>query len=755
MKKFIIFIIIILNRIKIFKIMSTKGTFISNVKSLKDKKNIIFVKKSNKKELKFKIMPKFENQYQLYSLIHENLKTYSTSKKKYDKFIINTIIFDQRIHKVAVFKNNLLWDESSEFLKRFYKKKESKQRIPKISEYYERYTLFSPVYFGLEGLLVIIMNRWTKRKKNYLEYIEDHEDDKKIVKKKDSFEPLINQSSLDNITISKSLTSKNTLELTKFENNSKKNLLNKKKQVKNNHSLNKEQVESISFLHIIDDLSSNYSIIINPDNKENIKRKINKKEEKSKTINFNENDKSKNIKYNNNKTNKTNINNISKTLKDKNIEISKKNVKICLDKKNNMLTLKNNDSKIVFRNDKHIEIPSTKKYLKKILIINNLEKIGFPSKSINKGTIKVNPLSNYSSEMNKKGNINNILQSTEKEHSALKKSNKDINKNLKFKKGVQPMNTINNGTFLNSVENKQNRLIKNKNLILQKKNFIHKRKYPFLSINNSYNSLNKLKQTTFINPTITSDSNCFLERVKNEKTSKNNLISNTPKINMEIIDPKKIKDIINNHKNLYLEDPFAYKLSKINKKKMTSLTSTHSLIKNKNTNIHSIIKNNMTTNFYNSKNKIKTINKKNLVLNKLNNKNNLIYNKKRKVLGDNSTRNHSSNSNSILKSSDSHLNFNTYNKKINNWKNISKNQKAKNINLNLNLNIHFNIGVENRNKRRKILFNNTIINQLKNKTNKISKMSNTNTNRSNDKEFIHKYPLTSRTNNSIIRGWIE
>ena len=98
-----------------------------------------------------------------------------------------------------------------------------------------------------------------------------------------------------------------------------------------------------------------------------------------------------------------------------------------------MLTLKNNDSKIVFRNDKHIEIPSTKKYLKKILIINNLEKIGFSSKSINKGTIKVNPLSNYSSEMNKKGNINNILQSTEKEHSALKKSNKDINKNKKKK----------------------------------------------------------------------------------------------------------------------------------------------------------------------------------------------------------------------------------------------------------------------------------------------------------------------------------
>ena len=80
-----------------------------------------------------------------------------TTIRKYRIFIINSIIFDQRIHKVAVFKNNLLWDESSEFLKRYYKKKESTERIPKISEYYEKYTLFPPIYFGLEGLIVIII----------------------------------------------------------------------------------------------------------------------------------------------------------------------------------------------------------------------------------------------------------------------------------------------------------------------------------------------------------------------------------------------------------------------------------------------------------------------------------------------------------------------------------------------------------------------------------------------------------------------
>ena len=111
-------------------------------------------------------------------------KKYSSTKRQYHINIINSIIFDHRIHEVAEFKNNLIWNETSEFLKRYYKKKETIERIPKISEYYEKYTLFSPVYFGHEGLLVIIMNKWTKKKKNYLEYVEDHEDEREQRKKK-------------------------------------------------------------------------------------------------------------------------------------------------------------------------------------------------------------------------------------------------------------------------------------------------------------------------------------------------------------------------------------------------------------------------------------------------------------------------------------------------------------------------------------------------------------------------------------------
>ncbi len=42
------------------------------------------------------------------------------------------------------------------FLKRFYYKHESKNRLPKINNYYEKYTLFSPIHFPLEDIIKIM-----------------------------------------------------------------------------------------------------------------------------------------------------------------------------------------------------------------------------------------------------------------------------------------------------------------------------------------------------------------------------------------------------------------------------------------------------------------------------------------------------------------------------------------------------------------------------------------------------------------------
>ena len=759
--------------------MSYKKAFISHMKSLTEKK-YSFMNKSTKISSQLNDFQKLENQpltsIVLYKITFKNLKKYTTTKRTYNKFIINSIIFDHRIHKVAVFKNNLLWDESSEFLKRFYKKKESKERIPKISEYYEKYTLFPPVYFGLEGLIVIIMNKWTKKKKNYLEYVEDHEEDKKKIKTKESFEPLINSSSLNNITSSnKSFISKNTLELTKFENESKKSLMNKNKndnKNKNHTNNGKNKIDNLSFSDIMDDLSSNYSVIINTDRINYDNKDIHnlKEQQKIKKLSNKDIDKTRNLFYLNKKTlnisnnnnNKTNFNITAKKLNVKNAEYSpRKYVKISLNKKSNKLNIKNNNPNIIFRNNNNFNmpIPSVKKYQKRFMNTENIKKINLINKNISKGTIRVNTISNYiQNNKNKVGNENNnILQNNDKEHSAsLKKYNNfnyaknNTNYNLVLSYKNHYISSNNHVKEINSSE--KNKIIKNKNNILKKKNFIQIKKEPFLSINNLNNSLNKYKQSTFRNQI--SNYNYTQEMISNPNISKHNLISNIPKINMDLINTNKIKEMVNN-KKLYLEDPFIYKLSQLNKKKTISLTTANSLTKNKNISIngfHSIIGNNY-SNINNSKNKLKLSNKKNLVLSKINTKSNLVYNKKRKISGDNSIRNNSANSTLIPKNNDSALNFNISNKKTNGWKNNTKNINSKNINLNLNLNIHFNIGLENKNKGRKILLNNTIINQLQNKTNKNQKYSNLIKNK--EKDINYKYPLTSRNSNSHIKDFID
>ena len=220
-------------------------------------------------------------------IIHKNLKKYNINIKKYNKYIINAIIFDYRNHIVAVFKNYLLWDETSEFLKRYYKRKENKARLPKIAEYYEKYTLFTPNYFGYEGLIVIIMVKYMKRKKKYLKYLEEKEDEDDNNKNTNNinkdFEPLL-QNEIFGKNKSKSLfssfieVSKNTPELTNYDNDltyynkieTKRKSTNKiiaEKNYKNVFDNNKNfSKNSMSFTEIFDDLSSHFSVLINNNN---------------------------------------------------------------------------------------------------------------------------------------------------------------------------------------------------------------------------------------------------------------------------------------------------------------------------------------------------------------------------------------------------------------------------------------------------------------------------------------------------------
>ena len=73
-------------------------------------------------------------------------KKYLTSREYYNVKIINDVIYNESTHIVSVFKDYLIYDDISEFQKRFYQRTESLQRLPKMFEFYDKYSKVFPNY---------------------------------------------------------------------------------------------------------------------------------------------------------------------------------------------------------------------------------------------------------------------------------------------------------------------------------------------------------------------------------------------------------------------------------------------------------------------------------------------------------------------------------------------------------------------------------------------------------------------------------
>ncbi|CDW89090.1 UNKNOWN [Stylonychia lemnae] len=73
-------------------------------------------------------------------------KKYMTSREYYDAKIVNDIIYNEPTRLVSIFKDYLIYDDVSEFLKRSYTFAEAKVRLPKIYEFYEKYSKVFPNY---------------------------------------------------------------------------------------------------------------------------------------------------------------------------------------------------------------------------------------------------------------------------------------------------------------------------------------------------------------------------------------------------------------------------------------------------------------------------------------------------------------------------------------------------------------------------------------------------------------------------------
>ena len=726
-------------------------------------------------------------------IIHNNLKRHNISSKTFNKYIINDIIFDHRNHIVAVFKNYLLWDETSEFLKKYYKKKDIFGRLPKISEYYEQYTLFTPNYLSNEGLIIIIMTKWIKKKKKYLQWLEEKEEEEKNNNKKNinqNFEPLISEEILS-ITRTRSKSffsscvdlSKNTLELTTFgyekNNNKRKSSENRicnggcENFTKNVFNEDNEFKNSISFTEIFDDISSHFSILINNNNYEDNKMKKvpiknygNKKILTKKEINIKNNYKKVNIKQIKPKSlSKKNSNNKQQnTTKKEKDQISVKIKEVY--KNNNKIQKKTHSKKSLLSKDKNLvekdkigdnnkdnnKLFSNKKDVKrfqKVSIIN----INLRENNENRDT---NNLNNNNDENNKPMKNISILNSNSG------KNNKIVNA---YNEKINTINTIaninpqyysigkliknnNQSSSTKKINMKSLNLMNfNPNIIPNLKKIINKQKdkkiiFPRnfnLMYNNNTNKINSIKRENYEQMKLLTD----------RDKENNKMIINTNENSKYIRLNDNISINNNNKENIYFDqnDLFAKKVNKLIKKKHISLFGDNiSFKKPNNTNIL-IYKNekNEKMNINKASNLNNLRYKKNSVLRQFNSKRDFNFSISKNNLMNN---NNNITNNSINSSSSSLNSLNKQKHRLSSYlsqnHSINKNKSLQKINLNLNLQINFNINLDKKNQKLILgkRLNNRIFNEITN--NKNIGLQNIKKDESNNNSNNLNIPLTQR-----------
>jgi hypothetical protein len=100
-----------------------------------------------------------------YDVLLNNLeKKYLTSRTYYNVKVVNDIIYNECSNIVSMFKDYLIFDDVSEFLKRYYTNVEAIERLPRIIEFYEKYSKVFPNYVNLPENKYMFKNIERKQK---------------------------------------------------------------------------------------------------------------------------------------------------------------------------------------------------------------------------------------------------------------------------------------------------------------------------------------------------------------------------------------------------------------------------------------------------------------------------------------------------------------------------------------------------------------------------------------------------------------
>ncbi len=115
-----------------------------------------------------KAFSSYEKENQLaskYTLSHNLLyKKYSNKEFNYTYINTNYLIFNEKSRIVSIFKDYLIYDDSTEFLNNYYSKEEIKERLKKIFNFYSTYSKIFPNYIILSENLYLYRNIRRKQK---------------------------------------------------------------------------------------------------------------------------------------------------------------------------------------------------------------------------------------------------------------------------------------------------------------------------------------------------------------------------------------------------------------------------------------------------------------------------------------------------------------------------------------------------------------------------------------------------------------
>jgi hypothetical protein len=139
----------------------------------------------------------------LYTAMNKTLfKKYHSSKTDYEVGLIENLIYNKNCHIVSTFKEFMILDYTDEFLRRWYTRVESKERIPKFANYYKNYLKFfcNPIFRSLKVNGIVQLYGDNKAELYYnRNYAKKKKNDKKSESLQDDLKVIFHTTIKDNI----------------------------------------------------------------------------------------------------------------------------------------------------------------------------------------------------------------------------------------------------------------------------------------------------------------------------------------------------------------------------------------------------------------------------------------------------------------------------------------------------------------------------------------------------------------------------